>query len=137
MNFPFYQENLLHDDVFQGDESSADIELKDLGGGVTMLHHEDHEGHFEDMKLGSSSSASRSPSYQSANTSINSRDIEIPRSKLSISSPPRIFKFYFGFQKWMGGIQLSQYSFVGLEVSRCRCVYDVKGQYIIGHSKVE
>ena len=39
--------------------------------------------------------------------------------------------------KWMGGIQLSQYSFVGLEVSRCRCVYDVKGQYIIGHSKVE
>ena len=90
LNFPFYQENLLHDDVFQGDESSADIELKDLGGGVTMLHHEDHEGHFEDMKLGSSSSASRSPSYQSANTSINSRDIEIPRSKLSISSPPRI-----------------------------------------------
>ena len=98
LNFPFYQENLLHDVVFQGDESSADIELKDLGGGVTMLHHEDHEGHFEDMKLGSSSSASRSPSYQSANTSINSRDIEIPRSKLSISSPPRIFKFYFGFQ---------------------------------------
>ena len=87
--------NLLHD-VFQEDES-ADIELKDLGAGVAMLHHED-EGHFEDMKLGSSSSASRSPSYQSANTSINSRDIEIPRSKLSISSPPRIFKFYFGFQ---------------------------------------
>ena len=93
LNFPFYQENLLHDDVFQGDESSADIELKDLGAGVAMLHHED-EGHFEDMKLASSSSASRSPSYQSANTSINSRDIEIPRSKRRRLSIFRIFGIF-------------------------------------------
>ena len=83
--------NLLHD-VFQEDES-ADIELKDLGAGVAMLHHED-EGHFEDMKLASSSSASRSPSYQSANTSINSRDIEIPRSKRRRLSIFRIFGIF-------------------------------------------
>lgn len=84
--------NLLHD-VFQ-EEESADIELKDLGAGVAMLHHED-EGQFEDMKLGSSSSASRSPSYQSANTSINSRDIEIPRSKRRRLSIFGIFSTHF------------------------------------------
>ena len=90
LNFPFYLgKNLICPSFFQEESSGADIELKDLSAGssagvtAAAMLHDDEEGHFEDMKPGSSlsSSASRSPSYQSANTSIASRDIEIPRSK--------------------------------------------------------